>query len=160
VGVVGAAHRGSRLFQGQPDLSKTAEDVYDLLVKHQEWTQQEFAKVEAQIAAYYALRNDMGGDDVIMRMVEEHQAMYATLPILVDTVDVLADVVIGEKIPDPIRKGQFLINGTGIPMRDPKTGLAHKARSLRWQNQFWKFVGQLAAILTGVAFIVMAFGGA
>ena len=36
------------------------------------------------------------------------------------TVDVLADHVIGEKIPDPLNPGQFLINGRGEPMRKPK----------------------------------------
>ncbi len=33
------------------------------------------------------------------------------------TVDVLADKMIGEKIPDPLRPGEFLINGRGEPMR-------------------------------------------
>ncbi len=46
--------------------------------------------------------------------------MRATQNRIETTVDVLADYVIGEKIPDPLNPGQFLINGRGEPLRKPK----------------------------------------
>ena len=57
----------------------------------------------------------------------EHEQLMVEVPIMratqnriETTVDVLADHVIGEKIPDPLNPGEFLINGRGEPLRKPR----------------------------------------
>ena len=71
--------------------------------------------------------DSMGDEDQIRQRVQEHEQMMIEVPQIAvtqhrieTTVDVLADYVIGEKIPDPLNPGQFLINGRGEPMRKPK----------------------------------------
>ena len=96
---------------------------------------------------------------LVKDLEQEHQQLMKDVPEIKDTVDVMADVVIGPKIPDPNRPNEWRVNGKGRYERDSKQGLAHIARKLSWQNQLWKFIGQLAAILTGVALIVGTFGG-
>lgn len=60
------------------------------------------------------------------------------------TIDVLADKMIGPKIPDPLRPGEFVINGRGEFMR--------KARP-RWP----KWVGQVIIQAFGVATALLLF---
>ncbi len=115
---------------------KRAEDVYALLKNHRIWVEGQFSELVERV----------DGFEIAQGMV-------------VETVDVLADSVIGAKIPDPYNPDKWKLNGKGRPERDTTTGLAYMARKLRWQNQLWKFVGQLAAILGGVALIIVAFGG-
>ena len=118
---------------------KRAEDVYALLEDHREW-------VVGQFNGLSELTDEIG--EVRSKQI-----------IIEETVDVLADSVIGNKIPDPYNPSEWKLNGKGRPERDTTTGLAYMVRKLRWQNQLWKFIGQLAAMLTGVALIVSAFGG-
>ncbi len=118
---------------------KRAEDVYALLEDHREWV--------------------VGQFNGLSELTDEIGEMRSKQIIIEETVDVLADSVIGKKIPDPYNPTKWKLNGKGRPERDTTTGLAHMARKLRWQNQLWKFIGQLAAMLTGVALIVSAFGG-
>ena len=70
----------------------------------------------------------MESEDQIQQRVREHEQLMIEVPEIratqrriETTVDVLADYVIGEKIPDPLNPGQFLINGRGEPMRKPKS---------------------------------------
>ncbi len=53
-------------------------------------------------------------------LIEEHNQLMITVPVMEGTIDSLADHVIGPKIPDPLRPGEFLINGKGQPMRKPR----------------------------------------
>lgn len=118
---------------------KRAEDVYALLEEHREWV--------------------VGQFNGLSELTDEIGEMRSKQIIIEETVDVLADSVIGDKIPDPYNPSEWKLNGKGRPERDTTTGLAYMARKLRWQNQLWKFIGQLAAMLTGVALIVSAYGG-
>ncbi len=128
------------------DERKRAEDVYLLVEEHREWVEAKFDSLGESVDEI---------TDVQMRMgrFEETQGM------VVETVDVLADSVIGNKIPDPYNPSEWKLNGKGRPERDTTTGLAHMARKLKWQNQLWKFIGQLGAILGGMALILSVFGG-
>ena len=108
-----------------------------------------FTEERKRVEDVYALVKDLE---------QEHQQLMIDVPEIKDTVDVMADVVIGPKIPDPNRPNEWKMNGKGRYERDANGGLLHMAHKLRWQNQLWKFVGQLAAILTGVALIVKEFG--
>ncbi len=67
-------------------------------------------------------------EEAVQQRVQEHEQLMVTVPKIKATtdrmeitVDVLADYVIGEKIPDPLNPGQFLINGRGEPLRKPKS---------------------------------------
>ncbi len=60
------------------------------------------------------------------------------------TIDVLADKMIGPKIPDPLRPGEFVINGRGEFMR--------KARP-KWP----KWIGQALIQSLGVATALLLF---
>ncbi len=125
---------------------KRAEDVYLLLEEHRTWVEAKFDSLGESV-------DEIADVQIRMERFEETQGM------VVETVDVLADSVIGNKIPDPYNPSEWKLNGKGRPERDTTTGLAHMARKLRWQNQLWRFVGQLAAILGGVALIVVVAGG-
>ena len=66
-------------------------------------------------------------DAAIQQRIQEHEQLIIDVPAIMAsqerieiTVDVLADHVIGEKIPDPLNHGRFLINGRGEPLRKPK----------------------------------------
>ncbi len=128
------------------DERKRSADVYELLKDHRQWVERKFDSLGESVDEIADVQTRMG-------RFEETQSM------VVETVDVLADSVIGNKIPDPYNPEKWKLNGKGRPERDTTTGLAHLATKLKWQNQLWKFVGQLAAILGGVALIVVAFGG-
>lgn len=125
---------------------KRAEDVYLLLEEHRTWVEAKFDSLGESV-------DEIADVQIRMERFEETQGM------VVETVDVLADSVIGNKIPDPYNPSEWKLNGKGRPERDTTTGLAHMARKLRWQNQLWRFFGQLAAILGGVALIVVVAGG-
>ena len=72
--------------------------------------------------------DSMGDEDQIRQRVQEHEQMMIEVPEIratqnriETTVDVLADYVIGAKIPDPLNPGLFLINGRGEPLRKSKS---------------------------------------
>ncbi len=95
---------------------KRAEDVYALV--------QELGKKLAKVSAVMV---SAGGETMIIQRIQEHEQLMVEVPEMratqnriETTVDVLADYVIGEKIPDPLNPGEFLINGRGEPMRKPK----------------------------------------
>ncbi len=58
--------------------------------------------------------------DEMALLIQEHEQLMVIVPVMEGTIDLLADHVIGPKIPDPLRPGEFLINGKGQPMRKPK----------------------------------------
>ncbi len=69
----------------------------------------------------------MESEEQFQQRVREHEQLMIDVPAIRSTqrriettVDVLADYVIGEKIPDPLNPNQFLINGRGEPLRKPK----------------------------------------
>lgn len=95
---------------------RTAEDVYELV-----------EELGGKIEEMVELREQVGGEVEIMARIQEHEQLMIEVPEIKETVervevtvDVLADKMIGEKIPDPLRPGEFLINGRGEPMRKPK----------------------------------------
>ncbi len=95
---------------------KRAEDVYALV-----------QELSSQLGKVTAVMISAGGEAMIIQRIQEHEQLMVTVPKIEatqsrveTTVDVLADYVIGEKIPDPLNPGQFLINGRGEPMRKPK----------------------------------------
>ncbi len=76
-----------------------------------------------QFDALSAVREQAGGNGEIIQRVREHEELMLAVPRLEESVDVLTDYVVGEKMPDPLHPGEFLINGRGQPMRDQTTGL-------------------------------------
>ncbi len=59
--------------------------------------------------------------------IREHEQLMIEVPEIratqrriETTVDVLADYVIGPRIPDPLNPDEWLINGRGEPLRKPK----------------------------------------
>lgn len=83
-------------------------------------------------------------DNEIQQRIREHEELMVTVPRMEITVDALADHVIGEKIPDPLHSGEFLINGKGQPMRKPKP---------RWPS----WIGQAIVQSIGVAAALLIF---
>ena len=61
------------------------------------------------------------------------------------TVDVLADHVIGPRIPDPLNPGKWLINGRGEPMRKPKP---------RWPRWVGQAVIQVVTFATALVILL------
>ncbi len=95
---------------------KRAEDVYVLVME-----------LGSRLDKVTGVLNSVGGEDQLRKWVQEHEELMITVPEIQasnyrmeTTVDVLADYVIGEKIPDPLHPGEFLINGRGEPLRKPK----------------------------------------
>ena len=112
---------------------KRAEDVYELVVK----LGQRMDNINnSHLAA--------GGDIEILARIQEHEQLMITVPIMEGTIDALADHVIGEKILDPLRPDEFLINGQGQPMRKPRR---------RWPA----WVGQAIVQSLGVATALLIF---
>ena len=98
------------------DERRRSEDVYELV-----------EDLSKRLDSLTAIRNAVGGDSMIRQRVQEHEQLMVNVPKIQaaqdrieTTVDVLADYVIGEKIPDPLNPGEFLINGRGEPLRKPK----------------------------------------
>ena len=63
------------------------------------------------------------------------------------TVDVLADHVIGPRIPDPLSPDEWLINGRGEPMRKPKP---------RWPRWVGQVVIQTVTLVTALVILITA----
>ncbi len=102
---------------GNSEARKRAEDVYELV-----------EDLGADLAKVTAVMVSAGGAEMIVQRVQEHEQLMIEVPIMratqnriETTVDVLADHVIGEKIPDPLNPGKFLINGRGEPLRKPRS---------------------------------------
>ena len=121
---------------------RTAEDVYELV-----------EELGGKIEEMVDLRERVGGDVEIMARIAEHEQLMIDVPQIKEsqermevTIDVLADKMIGEKIPDPLRPGEFLTNGRGEPMR--------KARPVwpRWIGQaVVQGIGVVTALLIFLA---------
>ena len=77
----------------------------------------------SQFDALSAVREQAGGTEEIAQRIREHEELMQAVPRLEESVDVLTDYVVGDKIPDPLHPGEFLINGRGQPMRDTSTGM-------------------------------------
>lgn len=77
-----------------------------------------------------ALREQAGGHEAILKRIREHDELVVSVPRLEEAVDVLTDYVVGDKIPDPLHPGEFLINGRGQPMRNHATGMKAQVASL------------------------------
>ena len=73
-----------------------------------------------QMKAIDEIRVQVGGDDAIKQRVQEHEQLMIDVPDIKATVDVLADYVVGPRVPDPLHPEQFLINGNGEYLREPK----------------------------------------
>lgn len=89
-----------------------------------------YGLVEALSGRLDALREQAGGDEAILQRIREHDELVLAVPELVQAVDVLTDYVVGDKVPDPLHPGEFLINGRGQPMRNHATGLKAQVTSL------------------------------
>ena len=96
------------------------EDVYELVNDRMD-------SLEGRFDDLSLARDNLGGANEIVQRVREHEQLMVDVPEMKETVerteitvDVLADKMIGEKIPDPLRPGEFLINGRGEPMRKPR----------------------------------------
>ncbi len=96
------------------------EDVYELVNDRMD-------SLEGRFDDLSLARDNLGGANEIVQRVREHEQLMIDVPEMKETVerteitvDVLADKMIGEKIPDPLRPGEFLINGRGEPMRNPR----------------------------------------
>ena len=104
---------------------KRSEDVYELL--------QEFG---SRLDKVTAVMVSVGGEDQIKQRVQEHEQLMIDVPEIRATqrrvevtIDVLADHVVGPKIPNPLNPDEWLVNGRGEPMRKPKP------RWPRWVGQ-------------------------
>ncbi len=116
------------------DDRKRAEDVYDLV-----------KDLGERIDQMAELRERVGGDVEIMARIVEHEQLMVTVPVIEGTLDALADEVIGPKIPDPLRPGEYLINGKGQPMRK---------RKRRWPLWVGQAAIQAMAILAAALVLV------
>ena len=63
------------------------------------------------------------------------------------TVDVLADYVVGPKIPDPLDPGEWLINGRGEPLRKSKP---------RWPRWAGQVAIQVVTLVTALVILINA----
>lgn len=117
------------------------EDVY-LLVQ----------KLGTDLAKVTAVMVSAGGEAMIVQRIQEHEELMIIVPQVVatqnrieTTVDVLADYVVGPKIPDPLNPGKWLINGRGEPMRKPKP---------RWPRWVGQAVIQVLTFATALVILV------
>ena len=83
-----------------------------------------------QFDALSAVREQAGGTEEIVQRIREHEELMLAVPRIEEAVDVLTDYVVGDKVPDPLHPGEFLINGRGQPMRNTATGLKAQVSSL------------------------------
>ena len=89
-----------------------------------------------------------------VQRVREHEQLMIDVPEIKEsvdrmevTIDVLADKMIGPKIPDPLRPGEFVINGRGEFMR--------KARP-RWPKWIGQALVQSIGVLTALLLFLAA----
>ena len=86
--------------------------------------------------------------------IQEHEQLMIDVPEIritqrriETTVDVLADYVIGPRIPDPLNPGEWLINGRGEPLRKPKP---------RWPRWVGQAVIQTVTLATALLILLAA----
>ncbi len=96
----------------------------------------------------------MQSEDQIRQQVREHEQLMIDVPAIRSTqkriettVDVLADYVIGPKIPDLLNPGEWLINGRGEPIRKPKP---------RWPKWVGQVVIQTVTLVTALVILIAA----
>ena len=130
-----------------PEDRKRAEDVYELLSNHRTWVEGQFTTLHGRIDKMAELRLRAGGDEEILGRIQEHEQLMVTVPVMEQTIDALADKVIGEKIPDPLRPGEYLINGKGQPMRKPVRN---------WPGYVIRFMVQALGLATAVLILINA----
>ncbi len=122
---------------------RTSEDVYGLV-------ETRLTKIETKVDDAMA-RGNLGGEIEAKQRIREHEQLMIDVPEIREsqdrmeiTVDVLADKMIGEKIQDPLRPGEFVINGRGEFMRKP-------------HRQWPKWIGQAIVQSLGVAAALLLF---
>ncbi len=120
---------------------KRSEDVY-LLVED----------LVTELGKVTAVMISAGGEAMIIQRIQEHEQLMVEVPVIratqnriETTVDVLADYVIGPKIPDPLNPGQWLINGRGEPLRKPKP---------RWPRWLIQAVIQTITLATALVILI------
>jgi len=123
------------------DERKRAEDVYELV-----------QEIGNQLAKVTAVMVSAGGEAMIVQRIQEHEQLMVTVPQVVvtqarieTTVDVLADYVIGPKIPNPLNPDEWLVNGRGEPMRKPKP---------RWPRWVGQALIQIVTLVTALVILV------
>ncbi len=86
--------------------------------------------------------------------IREHEQMMIEVPEIratqrriETTVDVLADYVIGPRIPDPLDPGEWLINGRGEPLRKSKP---------RWPRWAGQVAIQVVTLVTALVILINA----
>ena len=91
-------------------------------------------------------------DNEERQRVQEHEQLMIDVPEIrvtqkriETTVDVLADYVIGPRIPDPLNPGEWLINGRGEPLRKPKP---------RWPRWVGQAAIQIITLVTALLILV------
>lgn len=96
----------------------------------------------------------MESEDQIQQRVREHEQLMIDVPQVIatqkrieTTVDVLADYVIGPRIPDPLNPDEWLINGRGEPMRKPKP---------RWPRWVGQVLIQTVTLITALVILIAA----
>ncbi len=122
---------------------KRAEDVYLLVVD-----------LGARLDRVTAVMTSVGGEEQIRQRIQEHEQLMIDVPTIratqrriETTTNVLADYVIGPRIPDPLNPDEWLINGRGEPMRRPKP---------RWPRWVGQAVVQILTFTTALLILINA----
>ena len=96
----------------------------------------------------------MESEEQFQQRVREHEQLMVDVPEIratqlriETTVDVLADHVVGPRIPDPLNPGEWLINGRGEPLRKPKP---------RWPKWVGQVVIQTVTLVTALVILIAA----
>ena len=120
---------------------RRSEDVYALV--------QELGSRLDKISAVVV---SAGGETMIVQRIQEHEQLMVTVPQVVatqrrieTTVDVLADYVIGPKIPNPLNPDEWLVNGRGEPLRKPKP---------RWPRWLGQAALQTLGLVTALVILI------
>ncbi len=94
----------------------------------------------------------MESEEQFQQLIQEHEQLMIAVPAIRSTqkriettVDVLADYVIGPRIPDPLNPGEWLINGRGEPLRKPKP---------RWPRWVGQATIQIITLVTALLILV------
>ena len=119
----------------------TNDDVYALV-----------KKLGGRLDKISAVMVSAGGEAMIVQRIQEHEQLMITVPRIEaiqrrveTTIDVLADHVVGPKIPDPLNPDRWLINGRGEPMRKPKP---------RWPRWLGQAAIQTLGLITALLILI------
>ncbi len=96
----------------------------------------------------------MESEEQFQQRIQEHEQLMIDVPAIRSTqrriettVDVLADYVIGPRIPDPLDPDRWLVNGRGEPMRKPKP---------RWPRWVGQALIQVVTLITALVILIAA----